>query len=175
MVSPPAGRIGKEARFLGFCVYVSLVGGKNTVPVKILRDTASFDTHILSSVLPFSDHSDMRDCVLMQAWERVSLPVPLHVVTLNCDFVCGRGWGWRCWLGCHGGPSSFTNRGHPRDFGEQTGWQPCLWVRGSPPPRRSSVPTLTDNPHENALGFPDVFTTCAVALAMNKARGTEEH
>lgn len=39
----------------------------------------------------------------------------------------------------------------------------------------SSVPAVIDNPDENALRFPDVFTACAVTRAMSRAQGTQEY
>ncbi len=43
-----------------------LLVGSNSVPVKMLKDTAVYDSYILSSVLSFSDDSATGDFVLMQ-------------------------------------------------------------------------------------------------------------
>lgn len=44
---------------------VSLVGSASSVPIKILKDTAAFNSYIMSTVLPFSQESDIGDYVII--------------------------------------------------------------------------------------------------------------
>ena len=64
-------------------------GGRDKVPVTILRDTGAKDSFILSSVVKFSQDTDTGDCLLVQGMGLETLSVPLHKVTLACGFVTG--------------------------------------------------------------------------------------
>ena len=59
-------KAGELDSFLPFVTdgSVSLAGSEVKVPVKILRDTAAFDSFIQASVLPFSEESD-RGCSVL--------------------------------------------------------------------------------------------------------------
>lgn len=70
--------------------FVSLVGSDKKVPVKILRDTAVFDSFIQGSVLPFSKESDTGSSVPVLGVGMKILQVPLHTVMLDSDLVQGQ-------------------------------------------------------------------------------------
>ena len=79
------------AAFLPFISdgYVSLVGGSSKVPVKILRDTAAFDSFIQASVIPFSNESHTGCWVPVVGMEMKVLQLPLHKVVLHSDLFQG--------------------------------------------------------------------------------------
>ncbi|XP_039537129.1 uncharacterized protein LOC120485420 [Pimephales promelas] len=68
---------------------VSLVGEKEEIPVKILRDTGAMDSFILESVLPFSSQSHTGESVLIRGIGLNTLSVPLHKVRLQSDLIQG--------------------------------------------------------------------------------------
>ena len=69
--------------------FVSLVGSNVKVPVKILRDTAAFDTFIEASVLPFTNESDTGSSIPVLGMGLTVLHVPVHNVMLYSDFFQG--------------------------------------------------------------------------------------
>ena len=79
------------AAFLPFISdgYVSLVGGSLKVPVKILRDTAAFDSFIQASLIPFSNESHTGCWVPVVGMEMKVLQVPLHKAVLHSDLFQG--------------------------------------------------------------------------------------
>ena len=136
---------------------VSLLGG-NSVPVRILRDTAAFDSYILSSVLPFSGDSDTGDFVLMRGMGLNVEPVPLHFLCIDCGLVKGNVvMGVRPELPISGVDIILGNG--------LAGSR--VWADGPPPPIVSSAPVVTGKVDENAQCFPEVFTACAVTRAMS--------
>lgn len=62
-----------------------LAGSEEEVSVKILRDTAAFDSFIQASVLPFSEESDMRCSLPVLGMGMEILQVPLHNLILHSD------------------------------------------------------------------------------------------
>lgn len=54
-----------------------------------MRETAAYDSYILSSVLPFSEDSDTGDFVLMRGMRLNVEPVPLHSLCIACGLVQG--------------------------------------------------------------------------------------
>ena len=94
-VCPQQLKCGRGSEFSMFMPEgrVSLLGG-NSVPVRILRDIAAFDSYILSSVLPFSGDSDTGDFVLMRGMGLNVEPVPLHSLCIDCGLVKGMGLPW---------------------------------------------------------------------------------
>lgn len=60
--------------------FVSLPGGGENVPVKILRDTGASESFILESTLPFSAASSLERNVLVQGIALACMSVPLHKV-----------------------------------------------------------------------------------------------
>lgn len=69
--------------------FVSMLGSKNLVPVKILRDTGASDSFVLESVLPFSAETDSGNSVLIRGIGLNNLSVPLHKLILDCGLVKG--------------------------------------------------------------------------------------
>lgn len=69
--------------------FVSLVGGEDKVPVKILRDTGTYDFYVVNSVLPFSNESDTGDKILSYGMGFTTLPVPLHKLILTSELLQG--------------------------------------------------------------------------------------
>ena len=62
----PAPRLGGDCLPFITDGFVSLVGGKVQVPVRVLRDTGASETFVLQSVLPFSAGSDTGTCMLVR-------------------------------------------------------------------------------------------------------------
>ncbi|KAF0047719.1 hypothetical protein F2P81_001352 [Scophthalmus maximus] len=69
--------------------FVSLVGGNDKVPIKILRDTRAFDSYIVDSVLPLSEETDRGEGILSRGIGLTVLPIPLHKMILSCELVQG--------------------------------------------------------------------------------------
>uniref|UniRef100_A0A674B5F8 SCAN box domain-containing protein n=1 Tax=Salmo trutta TaxID=8032 RepID=A0A674B5F8_SALTR len=69
--------------------FVSLLGSKNLVPVKILRDTGASESFVLESLLPFSAETDSGNSVLIRGIGLNTLSVPLHRLMLDCGLVKG--------------------------------------------------------------------------------------
>ncbi len=154
--------------------FVSLVGSQKKVPVKILRDTAAFDSFIQASVLPFSEESDTGSSVPVLGVGMRILQVPLHNVMLYSDLVQGPvAVGVRPALPIEGITFILGN-------GVAGG---RVWADGPPPPPVvSSVPLVRNRPDESEVTFPEVFTACAVTRAMARAdvshdfeAGNEKH
>lgn len=61
----------------------------DSVPVKMLRDTGSAQSFVLTSVLPFSDDSYCGTDVLVQGIEMGHLKVPLHTVNIQSSLISG--------------------------------------------------------------------------------------
>ena len=124
---------------------VSLVGSDSSVPVKILRDTAAFNSYIVSSVLPFSHQSDTGDHVLMRGMSLTVSPVRLHKFVLNCGLVQGEvAMGVRPALPIDGVDIILGN--------DLAGSR--VWAKSSPPPILTSSPLVTGELDEGARVFP---------------------
>ena len=77
--------------------FVSMLGSKDLVPVKILRDTGASESFVLESVLPFSAETDLVNSVLISGIGLNTLSVPLHKLMLDCGLVKLL---WVCVLRC---------------------------------------------------------------------------
>ncbi|XP_030294105.1 uncharacterized protein LOC115594274 [Sparus aurata] len=141
--------------------FVSLVGSDEKVPVKILRDTAAFDSFIQASVLPFSEKSDTGLTIPVLGVGMQILQVPLHNIQLFSDLVQGQvAVGVRPALPI-GGITLILGNGVAGSR---------VWADDSPPPLVvSSVPLVSTHPDECEVNFPEVFTACAVTRAMAHA------
>lgn len=137
---------------------VSLVGSDVTVPAKILRDTAAFDSYILSSVLPFSDKSSTGVFVLMRGMGLNVLPVPLHKLVLNCGLVQGEVAMGVCPAMPIAGADIILGNGLA---GRR------IWAN-LPHPIVTSSPSVTGKPDES---FSWVFTALVVTQAISHAEG----
>ena len=148
--------------------YVSLLGNSLKVLVKILRDTAAFDSFIQASVLPFSNESHTGCWVPIMGMEMKVLQVPLHKVVLHSDlFQVELTVGVRPALPVEGVTLILGNGA----AGER------VWGGASPPPVVSSVPLMRKQPDNDAVSFPLVFTACAVtrSMAQNSPPAVPEH
>lgn len=67
--------------------FVSLPGGAEYVPVKVLCDTGASESFILESILPFSTASSLGKSVLVQGIALTCMSVPLHKVVLQSELV----------------------------------------------------------------------------------------
>lgn len=70
--------------------FVSMVGSDIRVPVKILCDTAAYDTFIEASVLPFTNDSDTGSCIPVLGMGLNVLQVPMHNIMLYSDLFQGQ-------------------------------------------------------------------------------------
>lgn len=59
------------------------------VPIKILRDTAAYDSCIVDSVLLLSVETDTGDVILSRGIGLIILSIPLHNMALSFDLVQG--------------------------------------------------------------------------------------
>lgn len=139
---------------------VSLVGSDKKVRVKILRDTAAFDSFILTSVLPFSDETYTGSFIPVLGMGLKVLRVPQHKMMLSCDLFQGEVVvGVRPALPLDGIEVILGNG-----------------ICGSkvwgdvPPPIVVPVPLVSSEPDKNEREFPDVFTACAVTRAMARTQ-----
>ena len=158
---------GELESFLPFVSdgHVSLVGSDFKVPVKILRDTAAFDSFIQASVLPFSEESHTGCFVPVLGMGMKVLQVPLHKMMLYSDLFQGQiSVGVRPALPIEGITVILGN-------GVAGG---RVWADAPPPPAPvvSSVPLVRKQPDEYQASFPEVFTACAVTRSM--ARDTPD-
>ncbi|KAK5921567.1 hypothetical protein CgunFtcFv8_018924 [Champsocephalus gunnari] len=146
--------------------YVSLVGSDISVPVKILRDTASYDSYILSSVLPFSEESGTGDFVRMRGMGMTVVSVPLHSVVLSSGLVQGEvAMGVRPVMPI-GGVDVILGTGLAGSR---------VWAEGPPPIMQSSSPTVTVKAGENVKCSPAVLVACSVTRAVSRAQeGSEQ-
>lgn len=140
--------------------FVCLVGGEERVRVRILRDTAAFDSFILTSVLPFSEESCTGSFIPVLGMEMRVLHVPQHEITLSCDPFQGNVVvGVRPALPLDGIKVILGN--------DICGSRVLANV---PPPILVSAPLVSSEPDKNEKEFPDVLTACAVTRAMVHAQ-----
>lgn len=138
--------------------WVSLVGSSVQVPIKILRDTAAFDSFILESVLPFSSKSDTGGCILTLGMGMTPFSVPLHQVSLSCGLVQGQVLvGVRPQLPVDGIHMIWGN--------ELAGNK--VWADGVPSVVKPLFLTVTA-PSVRPLCSDDVFPACAVTHAASR-------
>jgi len=69
---------------------VALIGKEHEAkPVHVLRDTSASQSLLLEGVLPLSESTYLGSNVLLLGVELGVLSVPLHVVHLTTELVCG--------------------------------------------------------------------------------------
>lgn len=146
--------------------FVSLGGSEEKVPVKILRDTAAFDSFIHASVLPFSTDSDTGSCIPVLGVALKVLKVALYNIVLYSELFQGPM--------AVGVRPALPIKGITFILGNGAAWS-RVWADGSPPlPVVSSVPVVRKQPDDQAVNFPAVFTACAVTRTMvRKAGGSD--
>lgn len=136
------------------------------VPVKILRDTAAFDSFIQASELPFSEESATGSSVPVLGVGMRVLQVPLHKVILHSDLIQGQVAVGVCPALPIEGITFILGNG-------VAGGR--VWADGPPPsPVVSSVPLVRNRPDDSEVNFPEVFTACAVMHAMVRANAVHE-
>lgn len=141
--------------------YVSLVGGDQRVPIKLLRDTGAKHSFMVVSALPFSPASETGDFVLMHGMELGVIPVPRHTVMLDSEFVRGPVIvGVRPALPLPGVSLILGN-----DLVGSTVWPTA------PLPVVTATPHLSPPPEVELC--PEVFTACAVTRAQLHATVAE--
>ena len=137
--------------------FVSLVGGDDRVRVRILRDSAVFDSFI---VLPFSDETYAGSFIPVAGMGMRVLRVPQHKMTLSCDLFQGN-----VVVGvCPALPLDGIEVILGNDICGSRVWADV------PPPIVVLAPLVSSEPDKNEKEFPDVFTACAVTRAMTRAQ-----
>uniref|UniRef100_A0A674E7Q6 Gypsy retrotransposon integrase-like protein 1 n=1 Tax=Salmo trutta TaxID=8032 RepID=A0A674E7Q6_SALTR len=137
--------------------FVSLLGSKNLVPVKILRDTGASESFVLESLLPFSAETDSGNSVLIRGIGLNTLSVPLHRLMLDCGLVKGEV--------VVGVRPSLPIEGIDVILGNNLAGE-RVWPVVSPALVVSNTPVIVGIPDESAQSFPEVFSACAVTRSM---------
>ena len=143
--------------------YVSLVPDGVKVPVRILRDTGSFDSFIVGSVLPFSQDSDSGDVILVRGMGLKVLSVPVHKFMLDCGLFQGEvSMGVRPALPIEGVHIIVGN-----GLAGSRVWAdvPSPIVTASP---------VVDSSDSILLAIPNVFTACAVTRSRARKQDEQE-
>jgi hypothetical protein len=138
--------------------FVSMLGSKNLVPVKILRDTGASESFVLESVLPFSAESDSGNSVLIRGIGLNNLSVPLHKLILDCGLVKGEVVVVVC--------PSLPIEGIDVILGNNLAGE-RVWPVVSPALVGSTTPVIVGIPDESAQSFPEVFSACAVTRSIS--------
>ena len=137
-----------------------MVGTKEKVPVRILRDTGATESFILASVLPFSFQTYTGNNVLLRGIGLNVLSVPLHKVVLMSDLVVGEvELGVRPCLPMDGLDVILGNN----LAGDR------VWQKAPPSLVVSPTPGHTEKIVEDANNFPEGFVSCAVTRSMTKS------
>lgn len=133
--------------------FVSLMGSKEQVRIKILRDTGAFDSFITAATLPFSDDTFMGSDIPVVGMGLNVLKVPRHKMMLHCDLFQGEvSVGVRPALPVDGVAMILGN-----DIAGDK-----VWTDVSPPAKVMLTPQVCSKPDESEVQFPDVFSACAV-------------
>lgn len=142
---------------------VSLLEGKQQVPIKILRDTGALDSFILESVLPFSRQSDTGKCVLIRGMGLVPFSSSLHKVTLTCGLVEGDVVvGVRPKLPVEGVHMILGN--------DLAGSK--VWADGKPNIFKRELAPVGETPDCSSVP-PEVFPSCAITRAASRLKEVE--
>lgn len=138
--------------------FVSMLGSKNLVPVKILRDTGASESFVLESVLPFSAETDSGNSVLIRGIGLNNLSVPLHKLILDCGLVKGDV--------VVGVRPSLPIEGIDVILGNNLAGE-RVWPVVFPSLVVSTKPSIVGIPDESAQSFPAVFSAGAVTRSMS--------
>uniref|UniRef100_A0A674APU8 SCAN box domain-containing protein n=1 Tax=Salmo trutta TaxID=8032 RepID=A0A674APU8_SALTR len=138
--------------------FVSMLGSKNLVPVKILRDTGASESFVLESVLPFSAESDSGNSVLIRGIGLNNLSVPLHRLMLDCGLVKGEV--------VVGVRPSLPIEGIDVILGNNLAGE-SVWPVVFPSLVVSTKPSLVGIPDESEQRFPAVFSAGTVTRSMS--------
>lgn len=136
--------------------FVSMVGSDIKIPVKILRDTAAYDTFIEATVLPFTE-SDTGSSIPVLGLGLNVLHVPMHNIMLYSNLFQGQAFvGVRPALPVEGVDVILGNG--------LAGAR--VWADVPPQLEVDTVPVVRRQPDDDQSAFPEVFTACAVTRAM---------
>lgn len=69
--------------------FVTLIGGDEKVPLRILRDSGALHSFVRAAILPFSADSDTGSCVPVRGVGLQTIFVPVHKMFLSCALVQG--------------------------------------------------------------------------------------
>ena len=139
--------------------FVSMLGSKDLVPVKILRDTGASESFVLESVLPFSAETDSGNSVLIRGIGLNTLSVPLHKLMLDCGLVKGEV--------VVGVRPSLPIEGIDVILGNNLAGE-RVWPVVFPSLVVSTKPSFVGIPDESVQSFPEVFSACAVTRSMSR-------
>uniref|UniRef100_A0A8L0DMS3 ribonuclease H n=1 Tax=Oncorhynchus mykiss TaxID=8022 RepID=A0A8L0DMS3_ONCMY len=139
--------------------FVSMLGSKDLVPVKILRDTGASESFVLESVLPFSAKTDSGNSVLIRGIGLNTLSVPLHKLMLDCGLVKGEV--------VVGVRPSLPIEGIDVILGNNLAGE-RVWPAVFPSLVVSTKPSFVGIPDESVQSFPEVFSACAVTRSMSR-------
>ncbi|XP_055721489.1 uncharacterized protein LOC129813225 [Salvelinus fontinalis] len=139
--------------------FVSMLGSKELVPVKILRDTGASESFVLESVLPFSAETDSGNSVLIRGIGLNTLSVPLHKMMLDCGLVKGEV--------VVGVRPSLPIEGIDVILGNNLAGE-RVWPVAFPSLVVSTKPSVVEIPDESVQSFPEVFSACAVTRSMSR-------
>ena len=138
--------------------FVSLVGSRERVRVRILRDTGAADSFIVASVLPFSEASSLGTCVPIMGMGMSDLSVPQHKMVLDCDFFQGEvSIGVRPALPV-GGVSLILGN----DIAGSRVWADV------PPPVKVAIGSTVCGDHGEESCLPEVLGACVVTRSKGK-------
>ncbi|XP_055788765.1 uncharacterized protein LOC129861392 [Salvelinus fontinalis] len=139
--------------------FVSILGSKELVPVKILRDTGASESFVLESVLPFSAETDSGKSVLIRGIGLNTLSVPLHKMMLDCGLVKGEVVvGVRPSLPIEGVDVVLGN-----NLAGDRVWPVVFPSRVVP-----IKPSVVEIPDESVQSSPGMFRACAVMSSMSR-------
>lgn len=139
--------------------FVFTGGSDEKVPLKILCDTAAYDTFIEASVLPFTDKNDSGSCFPVLGMGLNVIEVPMHSIMLYSDLFQGQAAvGVRPAL-----PMESVNvllgNGLVGD---------CVWAEVPIQLEVDVVSVVRRQPDDTQTAFPEVFTSSAVTHAMTR-------
>ncbi len=107
--------------------------------------------------MPFSETTDTGNKILMRGMELNVLPVLLHRMNLDCDLVQGEvSIGVRPALPVEGVDMILGNN--------LAGSR--VWANVPPPPVVNPSPSVSEQPDESTVHFPEVFPGCAVTFSL---------
>ncbi len=150
---------------------VSLVGGAKQVRVKILCDTGTFDSFIVTAALPFSDKTDTGAFIPVRGMGMTILCVPRHKMMLSCELFQGEVAvvvrpalpleGIQMIMGNDiAGSRVWSDVPHPASVGLVPGVVTEVGKSEVALPLVAPTPLVSNEPDRNAIEFPGVCRVC---------------
>lgn len=161
--------------------FMSLGEDNKQVRVKVLHDTAAFDSFVLASALPFSDETDTGTLIPVLGMGMTIFQVPQHKMMLSCEFFQGE-----VAVVVHALPLEGTQMILGNDIAESRMWKDAPDTadvaqgpvgESGPGKNDAASPVLAPTPlvggelDSSVREFPEVFAACAVTCAMARAQG----